>query len=118
MNDLRLTPVTGYLLGGMILWVGAFTGSYALAAVVCARGLADFSVLGIAILPFSIGLITLVALAGTGLIGAVAYRRIPRTAGDSGLPGFVRSLALLVALMAFVGIVWNGLPVVFFATCP
>lgn len=117
MNDLRLRPVTGYLLGGMVLWVAAFTGAYATAALVCARGLADTSVLGLPILPFSIGLATLMALAGTGLLGAIAYRRRARTADNAGLPGFVWSLGLLVALMALVAIVWNGLPALFFATC-
>ena len=117
MNGLRLAPVTGYLLGGLILWVAAFSAAYSTAAIVCARGLADSSVMGLSILPFSIGLATLVALAGTGLIGAMAYRRLARTADDSGLAGFVWSLALFMALMAFVGIVWNGLPVVFLATC-
>lgn len=117
MSDLRLMPASGYLLGGMILWLAAFTAAYAVAALVCARGLADTSVLGLPILPFSIGLATLLALAGTGLIGAAAYRRRTPTADDAGLPGFVWSVALLVVLMALVAIVWNGLPALFFATC-
>jgi hypothetical protein len=117
MNDLRLMPVTGYLLGGMILWVVSFTGSYAMAAVVCARGLADTLVLGVPILPFSTGLTTVVALAGTGLIATVAYRRRSRTTDDDELPGFVWSVALLVATLGFVGIVWNGLPALLFAGC-
>lgn len=116
MSEPRFFPTFAYLLAGMILWAGAFAGAYAVTALVCARRLGDASVLGIAILPFSIGLITLVALAATAIIGLVAYRRWPRP-GDADLPSFVQSVALFLALMAVVGIVWNGVPALFFATC-
>jgi hypothetical protein len=33
------------------------------------------------------------------------------------LAAFVRSVALFVALMAILGVVWNGVPALFFATC-
>jgi hypothetical protein len=116
MGEPRFFPTVAYLLAGMIVWAGAFAGAYVVTAIVCARRLGDASVLGIAILPFSIGLITLVALAATAIVAILAYRRWPKP-GDADLPSFVQSLALLVALMAIVGIVWNAVPALFFATC-
>jgi hypothetical protein len=52
-------------------------GAYTVAAIVCARRLGDVAVLGIAMLPLSIGAITVVALAATGAIAVAAYRRRP-----------------------------------------
>lgn len=116
MSGPRFIPTIAYLLAGMILWAGAFAAAYAVTALVCARRLGDAAVLGIGILPFSVGLISLVALAATATIGLVAYRRWPKPA-DADLPSFVQSVALFVALLAIVGIVWNAVPALFFATC-
>ena len=116
MSETRVFPTVAYLLGSMIVWAGAFAGAYVVTALVCARRLGDASVLGIGVLPFSIGLITIVALVATAIIALVAYRRWPKP-GDADLPSFVQSMALFVALMAVLGIVWNGVPALFFASC-
>ena len=117
MNDIRFAPVLCYLLGGMILWAAAFTAAYGIAAVVCARGLAEATILGMAIVPFSVGAVTAVALLATGLIAAAAFRRLRRSGDEARLTGFVHGTALLVALMAVVGIVWNAVPALFLASC-
>lgn len=117
MDNARFAWVIGTLLAGMILWAIAFTAAYLVVAVVCARRLGDVDVLGLPILPFSIGAITVVTLAATGLVAVAAYRRRPGSGENSDLSAFVRSVALIVALMAIVGIVWNGLPALFFVTC-
>jgi hypothetical protein len=116
MSAPRFIPTVAYLLGGMIVWAGAFAGAYAATAYVCARRLGDATVLGIGVLPFSVGLITLVALVATAIIAIVACRRWPEP-GDPDLPSFVQSLTLFVALMAILGIMWNAVPALFFATC-
>jgi hypothetical protein len=117
MDNARFASVIGYVLAGMILWAVAFTAAYTVVAVVCARRLGDVDVLGLPILPFSIGAITVVTLAATGLVAVAAQRRRPSTGEESELPAFVRTLTLIVALLAIVGIVWNGLPALFFITC-
>lgn len=117
MNDTRFAPVVGYLLGGMIVWAAAFAAAYGTAAVVCARGLAETTLFGMALLPLSIAAITVAALLATGLIAAAAYRRLHNTAEEAGLTGFLHGTALLVALLAVVGIAWNGAPVLFLASC-
>lgn len=117
MKDTRFAPVVGYLLGGMIVWAAAFAAAYGTAAVVCARGLAETTVLGMALLPFSVGAVTLAALIAAGLIAAVAYRRRHETAEEAGVTGFVHGTALLVALLAVVGIAWNAAPALFLASC-
>jgi hypothetical protein len=117
MANARFASVIGYLLAGMILWAVAFTAAYLVVAVVCARRLGDVDVLGMPILPVSIGAITLVTLAATGLVALAAYRHRPGSGEGSGLPAFVRSVALFVALLGIVGIVWNGVPALFFASC-
>jgi hypothetical protein len=117
MDYIRVIPVIGYLLAGMLVWAAAFTATYAGVAFICARDLADMAVFGIAILPFLLGTVTLAALAATGLMVLVAYRRWPRTGEEAELPAFVRTMSLIVALLAIVGIVWNGAPALFFAGC-
>ncbi len=119
MDNLRFAPVIAYLLAGMIVWAAAFTAAYTVAAIVCARRLGDVAVLGIAMLPLSIGAITVVALAATGAIAVAAYRRRPAggSRDNAGPHGFVHAMALIVALLAIVAIVWNGVPALFFATC-
>jgi hypothetical protein len=117
MANARFASVIGWVLAGMILWALAFTAAYTVVAVVCARRLGDVDVLGLPILPFSIGAITVVTLAATGLVAVAAYRRRPGSGEDADLAAFVRSVALFVALLAILGIVWNGVPALFFATC-
>lgn len=114
MGETRFLPALGLLIGGMLVWAASFAAAYGTAAYVCARGLGDETVLGIALLPFALGVITLAALAATGLIGLAAYRRPP---ADEEPRSFLRSTAILVALLALVGILWNGLPALLFATC-
>jgi hypothetical protein len=117
MSNARFIALIAYLLAGMIVWAAAFTVAYTAAAIVCARRLGDMDILGIPILPFSIAATNLVALAATGLIVLIALRRRPDMAGDTDPRGFIEAMALIVALMAIVGIVWNGLPALFFVTC-
>ena len=117
MSEARFLPAVGLLLGGMIVWAASFTAAYSTAAYVCARGFGDESVLGIALLPFSLGVITLAALAATVLIGLAAYRRRLKAGAEAEPRRFVRTTALLVAFLAIIGIVWNGLPALLFASC-
>lgn len=117
MDSARFASVIGYLLAGMILWAIAFTAAYMIVAVICARRLGDVDVLGLPVLSFSIGAITVVTLAATGLVALAAYRRLPGSGDYSDLPAFVRSVTLFVALMAILGIVWNGVPALVFVTC-
>ncbi len=111
MSEPRFAPTVAYLLGAMIVWTAAFTAAYGGAAVICARKLGDTDVLGIAALPFWMGVVTLAALAATVIIALVAYRH------HSTRGGFVHSVTLLLALLAAVGIVWNGVPALIFTTC-
>ena len=115
MGETRFLAALGLLLGGMIVWAACFAAAYGMAAYVCARGLGGETVLGIALLPFALGVITLAALAATGLVALAAYRRPTTT--DPEPRRFLRSTALLVALLALVGILWNGLPALLFASC-
>jgi hypothetical protein len=111
--ETRFLAALGLLLGGMIVWAACFAAAYGMAAYVCARGLGGETVLGIALLPFSLGVITLAALAATGLVALAAYRRRPKSEPRR----FLHSTGLLVALLALVGILWNGLPALLFASC-
>ena len=111
MSEPRFATLLGYLLSGMILWAAAFTAAYAGAAFICARRLGDTTVLGIAVLSFWIGVMTLAALTATLIIALVAYRRRSQR-GD-----FMHGLTLLLALLAMIGIAWNGVPALMFTTC-
>jgi hypothetical protein len=119
MDNGRFIAVIAHLLAGLIVWAAAFAAAYTVTAIVCARRLGEVAVLGLAMLPLSIGAITVAALAATAAIAVAAYRRLPAGAerGPTDTRGFVHAVALTVALLAIVAIIWNGVPALFFSTC-
>jgi hypothetical protein len=98
----------GLMLGGLLIWTGHFLFIYGFAGLVCARpswGWADdgFGVLGMAIVAA-----TAAAALGIAAVIGVAGRSADR---------FTRRLAIAVALLALVAIVWQGLTVLLTPGC-
>jgi hypothetical protein len=102
--DRRFVPALLLISGGVLVWAAAFLASYAFAAVACARGFADATLLGVAVVPAASGAATLAAAAG---IVAVARRALRRSDPPSAA---IRDAALVVCVLGAIGVIWNALP--------
>jgi hypothetical protein len=106
------------MLAGLIAWAVQFALVYGIAAVACARGLADASVLGLGIVPAAVAGVTLMALAATGLVLAqalAAARRGSREAPPT--DRFLNRSTLLIGGLSLVAIAWTGLPALIVPAC-
>ena len=112
----RTFPRTAlFIAAGLLIWAADFLFIYICAAIACARGLADATVLGLGIVPLVSSGATAIALAATGIIIAKGARR-SRT-GDPSNGAFAGSLAAIAALLALIAILFTGLPGLLLRTC-
>jgi hypothetical protein len=101
-----------FVLGGLIVWGAHFLLIYPFNAIACTRGFA-------AAAPPTILALTALALAAlAALVYAAARNRGPLGA-RSGDPnqGLLRMLAIGIALLAGVAVVWETLPVLMIPPC-
>jgi hypothetical protein len=117
MADLtnRFPRTALFTAAGLLIWAADFLFIYIFAALACARGFADMTVLGAGIVPLASFVATVVALALTGLIIAAGARRAKRTNAGNG--AFIGALAAIAALVALIAIVFVGLPGLLLGTC-
>lgn len=104
------------MLGGLLVWAVYFLFVYVFNALACARGFAGAELLGIGLVPFTIGAATLAALLIVAALGLVAARRA-RAAQADDVARFLRYTAALVALLSFVAVAWTGLSLLLIAPC-
>ena len=100
----RLSRTIFMLTGGVLIWAAGFLAAYVFAAVACAGGFADASVLGLPIVPAAVGLTALTAFAGIAALAAKARA--------SDIAPTLRHVALVVCLLGAAGVLWNALPAV------
>jgi hypothetical protein len=104
-----------FIAAGLLVWAADFLFIYVFAAIACARGFADVTVLGIGIVPLASFSATALALAATGAV-IVSGRRRAAT-GDRSNGAFAGGLAAVAALLAVIAIVFTGLPGLLLRTC-
>jgi hypothetical protein len=104
-----------FIAAGLLIWAADFLFIYAFAAVACARGFADATVLGLGIVPLASFVATVLALAATGVVIVMGTRRARN--GDPSSGAFVGGLAATTALLALIAIVFTGLPGLLLRTC-
>lgn len=107
-------------LAGMIIWAVHFLVVYVATAIVCARGLADRTLLGWPLAPALVLGATALALLAVGVVGLRAYRRLAHGfAGQDGEddPQFTVWLTLAVALLAGISILWAAVPSLIVSAC-
>ena len=90
------------LLGGLIAWAAQFFTLYIVASVLGSDGLARGAAIAV----------TLAALLADGAVMIVAAQRWREDIGDS-FGRWLTSLALLIAMVSAIAIVWQGLPAIF-----
>ena len=117
MADLtdRFPRTALFTAAGLLIWAADFLFIYIFAAVACARGFADVTVLGAGIVPLASFVATVSALAMTGLIIAAGARRAGKAGSGNG--AFLGALAAIAALVALIAIVFTGLPGLMLRTC-
>jgi len=117
---LARSPARGsiFALSGMLVWAAHFTIIYGLTSLACARGFAETEFLGVAVIRLGIGTATLIAgLAALAVIGQALRHRRARQVGDDSLPAFAAVMAILIAGLALVAILWEALPVLMLPPC-
>jgi hypothetical protein len=114
---LRFPRVALYTFAGLLVWAADFLFVYVFAALACARGFADATVLGIGVVPFASASATIVAGAVSLAIIACGRREIRPAAVESANGGFLVGLAAIAALVALIAIVFTGLPGLLLGTC-
>ena len=108
------------MLSGLLVWGGHFTLVYAFNAFICARGLVGERFLGMAVVPFGIGAITLIALLLLAvLLLAVTIGGRPRLAEVEGqaVRGFTRILTLSVLAYATLAVLAQAAPAYIVPAC-
>ena len=94
-----------FVTGGLLIWAADFLFIYVFAALACARGYADTSVLGIGIVPLASAISSMIALAASGAVALAARRRRP--GGDANFRG---RLAFMVAVLGLIAVLVTGVP--------
>jgi hypothetical protein len=109
------------MVAGLLLWAAHFAVVYAVHTLSCARGFAPWTVLGFGLVPFVIAAATIVALAGSGLVLAIALRDLRAMRGprsdvrDS--QRFLTYTSATVASFSMLAILWVALPALFIQPC-
>jgi hypothetical protein len=113
----RFAATTFLVLGGLLVWIANFVFVYVFAAVACARGFADASVVGLPIVTLATLLSSLIAGAITVLIVRRGYRLHTAVEMDehTRFIGFVTFAGGALALVALVLLV---MPVMMMSACP
>ncbi|MDY6945812.1 MAG: hypothetical protein SXG53_08850 [Pseudomonadota bacterium] len=113
----RFAATTFLALGGLLAWMANFVFVYVFAAVACARGFADASVLGLPIVTLATLSSSLTAGAITLLLVRRGYRLHTAVEMDehSRFIGFVTCAGAALALVALLLLV---MPVMVMSACP
>lgn len=101
-----------FVVGGLIVWGAHFLLIYPFNAIACTRGFA-------AVAPLTILALTVLALAALAAIVYAAARNRGPLRARSGDPNqaLLRMLAIGIALLAAVAVVWETIPVVMIPPC-
>ena len=104
----RFGLTTAWVWCGLLVWAAYFLAVYVFAALACERGFAGHRIAGYAIVPFAAACGLLVTLAINVTVAVVARRRLTRE--RPGVSTFVEFLALALALLGVLALVWTALP--------
>lgn len=106
-----------FALAGLLIWSLHFGAIYVFQALACARGFAGREIAGIGIVTVFIAAVTLLALLSSAAVLVAGWRTAAGTAELSDHDEFLRRLAMLIAGLAIVAIVWEALPILMMPAC-
>lgn len=120
MAEQRFTSKTSLLFSGLLIWAAHFMFVYSANAVACERGLQDFQVLGIGLIPLTVMVATLAALAAVGYVLLIAIGWLGPLHGeahDDPSSAFVRQITIVLSLISIVAITLSALPSLVVSPC-
>jgi hypothetical protein len=100
---------------GFLIWAIHFLIIYGFTALVCERGFVTVSWFGIGVVPWIIGLATLIAVAAT--LALVLRARNDRRRRLNDTSDFVYWMTATLGGLALVAMLWEALPVLLVPTC-
>lgn len=103
------------VLAGLLIWAAHFLVIYGVTGLACTGRFGDVRVLGLGIAELTIGAATVLALLAAATVLVWTLRSGKQT--ESGSLAFLRWMAAMVAVLALIAIVWNGLPVLLVPGC-
>ena len=109
-----------FMIGGLIVWAAHFTVVYGFTAVACAKDLAGTTFLGIELVPFVIGVATVLAWITAGLVLGIAFSsptppRSLRYAGST--EEFLQYTGAFIAGLSLFAITLTALPALVLEPC-
>jgi hypothetical protein len=107
----RFVPTTLYLTAGLLIWAANFLVTYVWVALVCARGWADVSVIGISVTAAGVLIPTVLAIAATGMVlyrARARYQANGKNKAERDSSRFIDFIAAAGAGVSLIAIVWNA----------
>jgi hypothetical protein len=120
MGDPGFVRKSLFMIGGLLIWAAQFTMIYVFNALACARGFAGRQMLGIGVVPFVVGAVSLLALAAAlAVLLAALWRRGPARTSPEERPvdAFLRYTTIAIAALSLVAIAWNAVPALIVPPC-
>jgi hypothetical protein len=118
MARVRFASATLRMLSGLMIWAAHFLVIYyVFTALACARRFADLSWLGIGVVPWVIGAVTLAAAAVTLVVILRAMRDAWLGTSRNNISSFVPWMTTALGGLALMAILWETLPVLLVPTC-
>ena len=113
------------MVGAPIVWAVHFVTVYVLVSLACAFRFAEGRVLGIGIVPFLIGIATLIAVILITMLARLGYRRWRQTEADRRRMDpdlwerrrFMALTALLLSGLSLIATIWVAVPVALIEPC-
>jgi len=106
----RFAPTVAFLCGGLLIWAANFLLIYTIAAVACAKGAAEWRMLGMPFNLFVTVVSTVAAFVATAVLIWRAANRLRCDPDPDEHARFLRSLGLTIAAFALLAVAFNALP--------
>lgn len=112
----RFTPVALFICGSLLIWAGDFLAAYVIAALACAKGWIELTVVGVPLVAFVGTVLTLAACLGTIAILRFAVKRLQASGQLDASMRFIYFLAAALGMLALIAILYTALPAWLLAT--
>ncbi|WP_230530877.1 hypothetical protein [Microvirga roseola] len=120
MGDTNFIRRSLFMSGGFLIWGAHFGVVYIFNALACARLFAGQTYFGFGVVPLTVSILTILALAAVLAVLLLAlWRRGPaRTSrDDKPVNDFMRYTTITIAGLSLVAIAWNGIPALIVPPC-
>lgn len=97
------------------VWLAHFTFAYVMVSLVCSAGAAQREILGIALVPLTVGIATIAACALFVVQGCIDYRRW--RAHEAGTQAFISAVSVLLCGLSALGVLWVAFPAFVLPPC-